>query len=72
MAKTVKQFIHACIERTRGDDLYRAQNEFRSCTAAEMTEEYGVSGKTRQQILDGYIAHGQECDAAQKIIESLL
>jgi len=62
--KTVKEFVLSCIERTRGDDLYRAQCAFKNCTPDQMNEEYGQSGQTRQQILDGYKAHNQKCDVA--------
>lgn len=69
-AKT-KSFILQCIERSRGDDLYRATNAFKNCTADEMNEEYGESGLTRQQILDSHIAHNAECDEAITAIRNL-
>ena len=72
MCLTVKQFVLDCIKQRRGDDLYRAQCAFKNCTSEEMNQELGQSGRTRQQVLDGYIAHNQECDAAIKAVERLL
>jgi hypothetical protein len=66
---TVKEFVIGCIQQRRGDDLYRAQCAFRNCTPAEMNELYGESGKTRQQIIDGYKAREQKCDAAIEAVK---
>jgi len=52
------------LECARGDDLYRARAAFRKCTLKEMNEEYGTSGKTRQQIMDAYEAHEAKINAA--------
>jgi len=57
MPETIKEFILDCIRQRKGDDLYRAECAFRNNTDQEMQEEYGLSGKTRQQILDECKAH---------------
>lgn len=64
MKTEIKKFIISCIERRRGDDLYRARRAFKNCTPKEMDEEYGQSGQTRQQIIDGHQSHNDECDEA--------
>lgn len=46
------------------DDLQRAQRAFRNCTPEEMGEQYGLSGKTRQELLNDYQAHQDRVDAA--------
>ena len=52
------------LERLLGDNFARAQRAFRNCTAEEMAQEYGQSGETRQQILDGYREHHDRVAAA--------
>ena len=47
-----------------GDDLQRAKSAFRNCTQEQMAQEYGKSGKTRQQIIDDYQAHHDRTNAA--------
>lgn len=46
------------------DDLQRARAAFRNCTPEQMGEQYGLSGKTRQEILNDYQAHQDRVDAA--------
>ncbi len=48
------QYIYSALGRARGDDLERAECAFRGMTAVAMDEQYGQSGRTRQQILDEY------------------
>ncbi len=48
------QYIRNALGRARGDDLERAECAFRGMTAEELDEQYGQSGRTRQQILDEY------------------
>jgi hypothetical protein len=48
----------------RGDDLERARAAFRGLTSRQMQEQYGQSGQTRQQILDGYEQHAREVEGA--------
>ena len=48
------QLINRAMGAYRGDDLYRARFAFERLTPAEMQQQHGQSGKTRQQILDEY------------------
>ena len=45
------------LRRNLGDDLERAELTFRNLTPAQLQEEYGQSGMTRQAILDQYRDH---------------
>ncbi len=60
----IKSFVIQCIERARGDNLYRAQMAFKGLSATEMQKQYGESGRTRQAIIDGHRDHHDMCDAA--------
>lgn len=46
--------IQKLIKDSQGDDLERAHAAFRGLSSPQMEMLYGQSGKTRQQILDGY------------------
>jgi len=61
---TPKKTTLRYLEGARGDDLYRASAAFRGMTLYQMNEQYGESGKTRQQIIDGYEEREREIDAA--------
>jgi len=61
---TIQEFVINCIERARGDDLYRAKMAFRDMTPKQMQEQYGESRRTRQEVLDGHHDHYDKCDAA--------
>lgn len=61
----VLELLQRALGYYRGDDLYRAKAHFRGCTPEQMQEQYGESGKTRQQLLDEYEAHEKLCDQAQ-------
>jgi len=64
MKTETKKFVIDCINQRRCDDFYRAKLAFRNCTPEEMNQEYGQSGQTRQQILDGYEQREKQCDEA--------
>ena len=68
----MKEFIIRCIERARGDDLYRARMSFRGMTAKQMQEQHGNSGRTRQQVLDGHRNRHDDCDAAIALVREKL
>ena len=57
MNDAIKTTILQALHNFCGDDLQRAQNAFRNCTAEQMQMQYGQSGKTRAAILSGYQAH---------------
>lgn len=47
-------YIKRAMERYKGDDLERCLHYFHGYSKDEMQVMHGVSGKTRQSILDGY------------------
>ena len=47
-------YIRRCIDNARGDDLERAKMAFGNLTDAQLDEEYGQSGETCREILEGY------------------
>lgn len=65
----MKAFILDCIEARRGDDLYRTQSAFRHCSPEEMSQQYEKSGRTRQQIIDGYKIREEKCNAARELVK---
>lgn len=71
MDAKIKQFITQCIEQCRGDNLYRASHTFKNLTKVEMNEEYGESGQTPQQIIEGYTNHCNKCDEAIKAMSKI-
>jgi hypothetical protein len=56
------------LEETKGDDLYRFQRKFYGMTPTEMQGEFGQSGKTFQQVLDGAKAHVQHINDLQEAV----
>ena len=54
-----------------GDDLERAKAAFRGYTPEEMQKEYGASGRTCQEILDGYKKDRAEREAVLEWVKSV-
>lgn len=54
---TNQQRAIRALEQARGDNLERAKASFRGMTAEQMKEPFGMSGKTRMEILDEYTEH---------------
>lgn len=52
------------LEQMRGDDLARAERQFRDCTPQQMKQQWGQSGKTCQEVLDEYRAHATKINQA--------
>jgi len=50
----IVDYIQRAIHAYSGDDLERARAAFRGRTPEQMQKQYGESGQTCQQILDGY------------------
>jgi hypothetical protein len=48
------EFVLRALESYKGDNLERARYAFKGCTPEQMRQEYGQSGQTRAQILEGY------------------
>ena len=64
MTTQTRQIIQRALEQHRSDDSVRARAAFAGCTPSQMQEEYGQSGRTRQQLLDGYVEHERAVNAA--------
>lgn len=64
-------FVRGCVALARGDDYERAKLAFDRMTPEQMQEQYGQSGKTRQQVLDRYRQYTEQCDAAIKAFEEI-
>ena len=60
----LRELVLRVLGQYRGDDLYRAKAAFRDCTQEEMQQQYGESGRTRAQIVEGYAEHVAKVDAA--------
>lgn len=64
MTEETKKLVLEGLQRLRGDDYERASAAFRNCTPTQMAEQYGQSGRTRQEILDGYRNHVKRIEVA--------
>ena len=64
MSLTPKQLAIEIIEGSFGDDLERTEKLFAHLTHAEMRAIHGNSGKTCQEVLDGYRKERAEIVAA--------
>ena len=53
-------FVMGAMQMYRGDDYARAKAAFRNYTPEQMQQQYGQSGHTCQQILDGYKQQNDE------------
>ena len=67
----MKNFILQVLEGARGDDLYRSKAAFKNLTLKEMNEKYGKSGKTRNQIIQGYQEWEDKIDQAKKWLKEV-
>jgi hypothetical protein len=66
-----KEVVLAALSQHLGDDYARARAAFRHFTPQQMQEQWGMSGKTCQQILDEYKAHYDRVCAAMRWAEGL-
>lgn len=71
MTSESKRTILAVLAAWRGDSLERAISAFKNCTPAQMQDQYGESGETRQQILDGYRRYAARIDRAADEVREL-
>jgi hypothetical protein len=55
-----KELALEALRNMIGDDLYRAECAFAGMTQKQMQEQHGQSGRTRQQIIDGYRQHDRK------------
>lgn len=70
--KQVHDYIRRAIQALTSDDLERATAAFRNCTPEQMKQEYGQSGRTRQEILDGYQRERDLNREAKEYFDSLV
>ena len=61
----------SALEYAMGDDYSRAQAAFDGWTPERMAQQYGKSGKTCQQVLDGYREHHERILAAIEWVEQV-
>ncbi len=66
-----RQMAIRALENLKGDDSYRAKMAFRNFTPEQMQQEHGLSGLTRQSILDGYLNSEAKIDKAIKWLKSI-
>lgn len=67
MTQTTKDAIIAALKADLGnaaDNLCRASRAFSELSPDQMNSQYGQSGQTRQQILDGYQEWHRKAKAA--------
>jgi hypothetical protein len=67
---TPRQNAIRIIKQSFGDDLERARLAFAGLTPEKMDEQYGQSGQTRRQIIEGYEQSRHEHQAALDWVES--
>lgn len=59
-----KELAIRALENMMGDDAARARIEFRGLTIKQMQEQYGQSGRTREQVLAEYEGYEAKVRAA--------
>ena len=69
MDKRIELAIKA-VNNYKGDHLARATHAFKFLNKEQMQEQHGQSGRTRQEIMDGYIEHEQECNECIRLLTS--
>lgn len=67
----LKSLVLKTLHDAKGDDLYRAWAAFKYYTPEQMNKEWGQSGRTCQQIVDGYKEHEDQISEAIAWISSL-
>lgn len=71
MTKTTMDIVLRALANAQGDDLERANAAFNGLSEQQMQKQYGQSGQTRQQILDGYRDDRAAVDAAIAEVKAL-
>lgn len=59
-----KELAIQALNNAKGDDLYRAKMQFTGLSDVEMSQFHGQSGKTRREILDGYVQYESKINRA--------
>ena len=68
----LRGYLRRIVRYAKGDDLERATSAFRGLSPAQMKEQHGQSGSTRQEILDNYRTLRHQHEQAAEYLESLL
>jgi len=68
---TAQKKLLLIVERTRGDDLERAELAFRGLTKEQLAQEYGESGRTKGEMLDIYRKERREWEQAYALAKQL-
>ncbi len=66
-----KQKLLSIVERSRGDDLERAEHAFRGMSDLQLDQQHGESGQSRRQLLESYRQERAEWKAAHLLVLSL-
>lgn len=67
-----KSTILLALKKFRGDDLERAQKNFKIMTPEQMQEQHGESGLTRQELLSQCETHTKAVEEATAWVEKNL
>jgi hypothetical protein len=65
---TAKEKLLKIVDDAHGDDLERAELAFRGLTEEQLKEQYGNSGRSMGEILDGYLFLGEVAPGVGKLI----
>ncbi|MEK6832771.1 MAG: hypothetical protein AABY32_01875 [Nanoarchaeota archaeon] len=67
-----KEKILKALNWATDDDLERAEMSFKNFTPAQMKEQHGSSGKTRQEILDEYRREREQMRYCRQLVIDLI
>lgn len=70
MTATIRKTLLDALDVYQSDSLERAEFAFRGFTPAQMAQQYGQSGQTRQEVLDGYRQHRAIVTTAREWVEN--
>lgn len=70
MTTSQKGEIIAILENAKGDDFDRARHAFAFMNPREMQMPHGESGKTREQVLEGYRRHNAKIDSLIEAVKA--
>lgn len=68
---TAKEKLIRILENAKGDNLERAEMSFGKLTEDQLKEEWGRSGRTKGEILEGYREERKEWQAAYDLARSI-
>lgn len=70
MTAKTKELVLFALRSIKSDDYERAKRAFSNFTHVQMQQEWGQSGHTCREILDGYQAETLKIDAAIREIHN--